>query len=84
MLLPVVCSYRLKSECKLISKCNNRMTALTGSRFNPVQCQNLEKKNIKAAADPAFCPFSKVTAASENEIGEVLHKVGYCKKVVAK
>lgn len=63
------------------------MTALTGSRFNPVQCQKLEKKKkkkIKAAADPAFCPFTKVTAASENEIGEVLHKVGYCKKIVAK
>lgn len=43
-----------------------------------------KKKKIKAAADPAFCPFTKVTAASENEIGEVLHKVGYCKKIVAK
>lgn len=31
-----------------------------------------------------FHTFTKVTATSETEIGEVLHKVGYHKKRVAK
>ena len=54
------------------------MTALTGSRFNPVQ------KKFKGTGDPAFHPFTKVTTTSENDIGEVWHKVGCCKKIVAK
>lgn len=38
----------------------------------------------KETSDPAFHTSTKVTTTPETEIGEVLHKVGYCKKIVAK
>lgn len=38
----------------------------------------------KEASDSDFHTFTKVSTTSETEIGEVLHKVGYCKKIVAK